>query len=134
MYQYDAHIARKSGSLFWCYALMSLQITPVRYYACRGGWSNLRAVCSVRVYCVTITWQQIFKGSLQVKAESILPHVTIEKHISWQVYCSEKVTVDSRKPRIFILCKKHELICSNASTSLKKSIASVRLSVMNVPE
>jgi len=57
--------------------------------------------------------------------------VTIEKHTSWQVYCSERVTVDSCKQRIFILCKKNELICSNASTSLKKSIAGVRLSVIN---
>jgi len=52
----------KPDSLFWCYALMSLQFTPVRSYACGGRWSNLRAVCStVGLYCVTITWQQIFK-------------------------------------------------------------------------
>jgi len=71
MYQNDTHIARKPGSLFWYYALMSLQITPVRSYACRGRWSNLRAVCSVCLYCVIITWQQIFKGSLQVTPASI---------------------------------------------------------------
>jgi len=41
IYHYDTHIARKP-------------ITPVRSYACRGGWSNLRAVCSVCLYCVTI--------------------------------------------------------------------------------
>jgi len=54
MYQYDTHLARKPGSLFWYYALMSLQITPVRSYVCRGRWSNLRAVCSVCLYCTTI--------------------------------------------------------------------------------
>jgi len=114
---------------------MSLQITPVRSYASKGRWSNLRAVCStVGLYCVTTTWQQIFIGSLQVTIESVLPHVTVEKHTFWQVYCSERVTVDSGKQRIIILCKTHELICSNASTSLKNFVASVRLSVINVPE
>ena len=121
--------------MLWCYAVMSLQITPVRSCACRGRWSNLRAVCStVGLYCVITTCQQIFIGSLQVTVESVLPHVTVEKHTFWQVYCSERVTVDSGKQRIFILCKNHELICSNASTSLKNSIASVRLSVINVPK
>jgi len=77
MYQYDTHTARKPGSLFWCYALMSMQFTPVLSYARRGIWSNLRAVCStVGLYCVTKTCQQIFKGSLQVTVESVLPHVT----------------------------------------------------------
>ena len=126
-----------TAMMLWCHAVMSLQITPVRSYACRGRWSNLRAVCStLGLYCVTTTWQQIFIGSLQVTIESVLPfpHVTVEKHTFWQVHCSERVTVDSGKQRIFILCKKHELICSNASTSSKNSIASVRLSVFNVPE
>jgi len=114
---------------------MSLYIIPVRSYACRGRWSNLRAVYStVGLYCLTITWQQIFKRSLQVTVESVLLHVIVEKHTSWQVNCSERVTVDSGKPCVFILCKKHELICSNASTNSKISIASVRLSVINVPE
>jgi len=72
-----AHTARKPGPLFWCYALMSLQFTPIRSYACRGKWSNMRSVCfTVRLYCVP--WQQIFRGSLQVTAKSILPHATIE--------------------------------------------------------
>ena len=37
------------------------------------------------------------------------------KHTSWQVYCSKRLAVNSAKPHAFILCKKHELICSNAS-------------------
>jgi len=40
-------------------------------------------------------------------------HVTIDKHTSGQVYCSERVTFDSGKPRNFLLCKMHEFICSN---------------------
>jgi len=70
--------------MLWCYAVMSLQITPVRSYASKGRWSNMRAVCStVGLYCVTTTWQQIFIGSLQVTLESVLPHVTVEKHTFW---------------------------------------------------
>jgi len=93
--------------MLWCCAVLSLQIIPVRSYARSGRWSNLRAVCSiVGLYCVTTTCQQIFIGSLQVTVESVLPHVTVEKHTFWQAYCSERVTVDSGKQRIFILCKK----------------------------
>ena len=39
--------------------------------------------------------------------------------------CRETVTADSGKPRAYIRFeKKHELICRNVSTSLKKSIVS----------
>jgi len=42
---------------------------------------------------------------------------------------------DSGKPRAFVLCeKKHAWVYSNASTSVKKTIISVRASVTNVPE
>ena len=124
------HNVRKPGSLFWCYALMSLQITHVRSYACRGRWSNLGAVYSVGFYCITITRQQIFKGSLQVTVESVLPHVTIEKHTFCR-YTAARGWLLIAVSHAFLYCvKKHELICSNASTSLKKSIASVRLSVI----
>jgi len=38
----------------------------------------LRADCStVGLYCVTITWQQIVKGSLQVAEEGVLQHVQL---------------------------------------------------------
>jgi len=32
----------------------------------------------VDLYCFTITWQQIFKGSLQVTVEGVLLHVTVQ--------------------------------------------------------
>jgi len=77
---------------------MSLLFIPVHSCAYRGRWSNLRAVCStVGLYCITITWQQIFKCSLQVTVESVLLHVTVEKYTSGQAYCSERVTADSGK-------------------------------------
>jgi len=66
---------------------MSLQITHVRPFSCRGRLRNLLADCSiVGLCCVTITWQQIFNGLLQVTAEGVLPHVTVERrHLGWQV-------------------------------------------------
>jgi len=33
-------------------------------------------------YCVTITWQQIFKGS--VKVVGVLPHVSVERTHLWK--------------------------------------------------
>jgi len=69
----------------------------------------LRADCSALVlYCITITWQQIFKGSLQVTAVGVLPLVTVERgHLGKK--CSETVTTDSVKPRSFMLFEiKHE--------------------------
>jgi len=37
--------------------------------------------------------------------------------------CSEAMTADNGEPRSFTLCeKKHEWICSNASTSLKNPL------------
>jgi len=33
---------------------------------------------TVGLYCVTITWQQIFKGSLQVMVVGVLPHMKVE--------------------------------------------------------
>jgi len=50
---------------FQCDAVMSLQSTPLsadseRYETCE------RIVLLLRFVCVTITWQRIFKGSLQV--------------------------------------------------------------------
>jgi len=50
--------------------------------ACRGGLQNLRADCSTSgLYGVTIAWQQIFKCSLEVKEEGVLPHVTVESTV-----------------------------------------------------
>jgi len=48
-------------------AVMNLQFTRVRSFACEDRLRNLLADCStVGFDCVTITWQQIFKGSLHV--------------------------------------------------------------------
>jgi len=34
--QYDTHTAQGPGSLYWCHAVMRLQITRARSFACRG--------------------------------------------------------------------------------------------------
>jgi len=48
-------------------------------FACKGKLPNLRVDCSaVVLYCVTIIWPQIFRGSLQVMAAGLLPIVTVE--------------------------------------------------------
>jgi len=87
---------------------MSLQFTHVLTFSCRGRLRNLRADCSiVGLYCVTIIWQQIFKGSLQVTVERVLMHVTVERTHLGGLF-SETATADSGKARSFILCgKKH---------------------------
>jgi len=67
---------------------------------------NLRADCSiVGLYCVTIIWQQIFKGSLQVTIEGVFLHVTVERSHLGGLF-SEIVTADSGKARSFNLCEK----------------------------
>jgi len=102
---------------------MSLQFTHVPSFACRGGLRKSRADCStVGLCCVTITWQQICKGSL---------------YIRWQTFCCMRLLnagilagnaarqwhADSGKPLAFILCeKKHEWVYSNASTSLNNPL------------
>jgi len=46
---------------------------------CRGRLRKLGADCSaIGVYCVTITWQQIFEDSLQVTVVGVLPHMTVQ--------------------------------------------------------
>ena len=58
------HVAHEPDSLFWCHAVMSC----VHSFPGKSRLRNLRADCSTTVglYCVTIPWQQIFKGLLQV--------------------------------------------------------------------
>jgi len=49
-------------------------------------------------------------------------HVTVEQS-SWQVMQRDSDIADSGEPRIVLHCeKKHEYICSSASTSLKNSL------------
>jgi len=59
---------------------MSLQFTRVPSFACRGGLRMSRADCSiVGLYCVTISWQQICKGSLYITVAGVLLHETVER-------------------------------------------------------
>ena len=69
----------------------------------------MRADCStVGLCCVTIPWQHIFIGLLQVTVVGVLSHVTVERsHLSR--LSNETVTADSGKPHCFMLCEtKHE--------------------------
>jgi len=109
--RYKTHTSQEPGSLFCCDAVMSLQFAHVRYFTCKGRLRSLRADCStVSLYCVTITWPQTFKGSLEVAVvlADVLSHVIIERtHLDRQ--CSKTVTVENGKLRCFILCEmKHE--------------------------
>ena len=65
--------------LFCCHVMVRLQFTHILSFACRGSLWNVRANCfTVGLYCVTVTWQQIFKSSIQAKIAGVLPHVTVE--------------------------------------------------------
>jgi len=58
---------------------MSLQFTHVTF-TCRGGLRKSRADCStVGLRCITITWQQICKGSLYIPVAGVLWHDTVER-------------------------------------------------------
>jgi len=74
---------------------------------------KLRTDCStVGLYCVTITWQQIFKVHF-------VAGVSLACDCWTQTSC-QAMQRDSGKPHTFILCeKKHEWICSNVSTIWK---------------
>ena len=75
---WHSHCTR-ADSLFWCHchAVLILQFTHARYFACSCRWSNLRTVCStIGLHCVTITRHQILKDLLQVMVLWLFPHVT----------------------------------------------------------
>jgi len=56
-----------------------LAVHYVPSFACRGGLRKSRADCStVALYCVTVTWQQIFKSSLYITVADVLLHETVE--------------------------------------------------------
>ena len=72
-------------SLSWCDAMMSLQFIHVHSFVCRGRLRNLQSDCSnVGLHCVTVTWQQIFKGSLQVTVANVLVHLIVVCRHVWQ--------------------------------------------------
>ena len=110
--------AQAPGSQLWCRAVMSLQFTYVPSFACRGRLRKLRRGCStVVLYCVTMNWQQICKGSFRVPVAGVLLACDCWTQASYQAMQRDS---DGGKPRAYILCeKKHEWICSNIFTSLK---------------
>jgi len=107
-----------------CHAVMSLLFTHVPSFACRSGLRKSRADCStVGLHCATMAWQQICKGSLYITEQAFCCMILLNAHIL-AVNAARQWHADSGKPRIFILCeKKHEWICSNASTSLKNPLS-----------
>ena len=113
-------------SQFGCHAVMSLQFTHVHIFACRGRLRRLRVDCYEACNCWSL-----------LRNNNIAPN--LNRFASG--YCSRRVAVcdcrtsagnalrqclltdDSGKPFNFMLCeKKHEWICSNASTSLKNQL------------
>jgi len=76
----------ESGSQLWCHAVMSLQFTHVPSFACRGGWRKSGADCStVGLCCVTMTGQQICKGSLCIAGGRRYVAWDLWTQTSWQV-------------------------------------------------
>jgi len=58
---------------------MSFLFTHIPSFVCRGGLRKSRSGCStVGLHCVTITWQQICKGSLHITVAGISLHETVE--------------------------------------------------------
>jgi len=51
----------------------------------KASCRNLRSdCCAVGLYCVTITWQQMFKGSRQVTLAGVLLRMTVElRRLEW---------------------------------------------------
>ena len=78
--RYETHTAQESVSQLWCHTVISLQFTLVHSFVCRGGLRKSRADFStVGLYYVTITWQQIYKGSLYITVAGVLLHETVER-------------------------------------------------------
>ena len=95
---WHSHCTKAAASLFWCDAVMSLQFTHVYSFTCRFTLRNLRALRStLSLICVKITWQRIFKGSLQVviiNAFFCMWFLTADIFGRW---CSDTVTADNDK-------------------------------------
>jgi len=110
---------------------MSLQFTHVPSFVCRGGLRKSRAECSTGgLYCVTMTWQQICKGSLYIAVAGVFLCMRLLNVHILADNAARQWHADRGKPRTFILCEKeHEWVCSNASTSLKNPLL-VQVSLM----
>jgi len=76
-------LCKTQSSLFWCFAVVSFQFTQDRFFFMQKQVAKLasRLFYCYGLYCVTITWLQIFKGSLQAAVEGVLLHVTDRKHL-----------------------------------------------------
>jgi len=71
-------------------------------FDCGGRLRNLRVDCfNEGLHCVTATWQQVFKGLLQVTGAGVLPHLTVECIHMFGSKCSETVNADGGKPCSF---------------------------------
>jgi len=60
-----------TGVMQW-WTCSSLVFTPLRGQTCERSFSG------VGVYCATVSWQQIFKGSFQVTIEGVSPRDAFE--------------------------------------------------------
>jgi len=64
------YTAQEPSSLFWCHAVVNcLQFTHIHYIYLQRQFAKVgNGRSTIGLHCVTVTWQQIFKGSLQVAA------------------------------------------------------------------
>jgi len=121
--EWNSHCTRvRSTVVVSCSDELAVDSCPL---LCLQRWvANVASgLSTVGLYCITILWQHICKGSLFI--------------LRWQAFCCMRLLnagvlagnaerqwhADSGKPRTFILCeKKHEWAYSNASTSLKNPL------------
>ena len=90
------------------FVMIRVQFTHVSSFSCRGRLRNWQMDCfMVGLYCVTVTWQQIFKGSLKTNGRKRFAACCCWTRTSCQVgWRSETVTADSGNARSFVLLKK----------------------------
>jgi len=102
IFQYDTHTAHETGLLLVSCSV-ELAVDSCLFFSLqRHGCEIFERIYSiVRLYCVTITWQQTVKGSLQETVEAILPHVTVGRRY-FGGKLNETMTGDSVKERSFI--------------------------------
>jgi len=94
----------------------------------------LRADCStVGLYCVTITWQQIVKGLLEVAVEGVLQHVQLSVEPRLGRYnATRQWLLVAIGPRSYTLCEKNMSESAAMLPPLRHSVVCVRtVSVTN---
>ena len=83
-------------------------------FFCSGRLQNWQEYCFiVGLYCVTITWQQIFKGPIEIMVKAF-----------YRMWLLNADILPIAELHVILYCvkKKHGCICSDASTSLKNSL------------